>query len=166
MQRTRIIGIDPGLVHTGVVEFLFLPGTKAVVVRPRVISGANGAIVAKFVKLCTDSFNTPTSIFIEGYRPRSHFDTDGRMVSLVKDLHHGIAGSKVVDNTGVKHVITRALLRALECWTFTTTTHHQDLRSAAYIGLYGMVKDPELNPVLADFVRDRVDGAPWKVGLA
>ncbi len=161
MNRIRVIGIDPGLVHTGIVELTFEPEHKLAWVYARAVKGGDvGSVVAPLPPV-----SDKTVVFIEAYRPRSHFDTDDKMVALVKAIKHAIPGSKVIDNTGVKKVITQDLMKALNVWKFSTTTHHQDLRSAAYIGLYGMVKDDELNAVLADFVRDLIDGQPWKVEI-
>jgi hypothetical protein len=41
------------------------------------------------------------------------------------------------------------------------STHHDDLRSAARILVLGMLKNPMLNEVLSDYVRDRIKGRPW-----
>lgn len=163
MKVTRIIGIDPGLVHTGIVEFRFSPAIKQVTIVPAAVLGTNVSHIAAAV--LPDSPGEERSVFIEDYRPRSHYSTDAKMSSLVTSLHRAIKGSKVIDNTGVKKVITKSLMKALKVWLFTTKTHHQDLRSAAYIGLYGMVKDDTLNEVLADFVRDFLDGDPWVVDV-
>lgn len=150
-----VIGIDPGLVHTGLVSHTFYPESREVLIESEVFSGPevrkSGLLVAG------------GRVFIEGYRPRSHYGTDDRMVRAVSDLHKSIKGSTVLNNTGVKKVIRQPLMQALGTWTFSTVTHHQDLRSASRIGLYGMVKDDELNLVLADFVRDLVAGKPWRV---
>lgn len=163
MHRTRIIGIDPGLVDTGVVVFDFMPEFKRVEIVATVCIGNDVPIVTRTV--LSGVVNDPGHVFIEGYRPRSHYATDERMTLLVKELHRAMPGSKVIDNTGVKKVIAQKLLVALGVWTFTTKTHHQDLRSAALIGLYGMVKDDTLNPVLADFLRDYLDGKKWAVSV-
>lgn len=80
-------------------------------------------------------------------------------VSQIKTSTQGT----VLLNEGVKKVIRPELMRLLEVWLFTTTTHHQDLRAAARIGLFGMVKDTYLNQVLADLVRDHLAGDDWKV---
>lgn len=164
MQRTRIVGIDPGLVHTGVVEFTFIPDERLVFVKPTVVPGTSAqAAIDAVVPIGSLLTDVAGAVFIEAYTPRSHFESDGRMVVLVKDIHRYIPKSEVIPNTGVKKVITPALLGALNCWTFSTKTHHQDLRSAALIGLYGMVKHPNFNQVLAEFLRDHIDGNPWKV---
>lgn len=154
----RIIGIDPGLVHTGVVAITFYPDSKEVRVEHEVHDGPTAQLQ---VGMADD-----VRVFIEAYRPRSNFGTDDRMVRAVSDLHNQIKGSKVLQNTGVKKVVRRPLMEALECWTFSTPTHHQDLRSAARIGLLGMMKDEQLNTLLADFVRDLVSGSPWRVVVA
>jgi hypothetical protein len=59
--------------------------------------------------------------------------------------------------------VTRELLELLEAWHFSTTTHHQDLRSAARIAVLGMLLDPALNNVLYLFTTDTIDGRTWNV---
>jgi hypothetical protein len=55
------------------------------------------------------------------------------------------------------------VLEALGAWKFQTTTHHQDLRSAAKIAVLGMMKQEHTNLLLAAIIRDHIDGRPWKV---
>ena len=84
------------------------------------------------------------------------------MVTAVSEMRKA-TGGKVLLNEGVKKVIRPELMKLLHVWLFSTKTHHQDLRAAARIGLFGMVKDEHLNRVLADIVRDHLDGCDWKV---
>ena len=70
---------------------------------------------------------------IEAYRPRSHLQSDARMGALVNKLRDSIPGSRTMDNTGMKTVITPELMKLMGVWLFTTKSHHQDLRSAARI---------------------------------
>jgi hypothetical protein len=69
----------------------------------------------------------------------------------------------VVLNTGVKKIVKRPLMELLGVWSFATGTHHQDLRSAARIALYGMLKHEPLNRLLSDVVRDHLRGEDWDV---
>ena len=152
-------GVDPGLVHTGVVGVEFDPLRKKVRVDHEVILGPDVDAVKQAIEA---KHPRDTPVFIEGYRPRSAFDTDAKMVVAVSEMKKA-TGGMVIANTGVKKVIRRRLMQELGMWKFATASNHQDLRSAAYILLYGMVKDPQLNEVLAEFVRDHLAGEPWSV---
>ena len=167
MSVTHVVGIDPGLVHTGVVELVFSPKLKKVQVQHEAVSGPDAAAVKDFItRPVTDPDlwrGGPPRIFIEKYQPRSHLNTDARMTVAVAEMKAALPGSEVLLNTGVKKVVRRPLMEILQCWSFPTVTHHQDLRSAARIAIYGMLKDEQMNRLLADIVRDRLDGVAWDV---
>lgn len=159
MTVTHVVGIDPGLVHTGVVSMVFMPEHRAVAIADEAVLGGD----AEYVKLWIDQLGHPRAhIFIEAYRPRAHFGTDKDMVKAVNDIRAATRGT-VLDNTGVKKIIRPQLMELLHVWKFSTRTHHQDLRSAARIALLGMMRDEELNRLLADVVRDHIDGNPWTI---
>jgi hypothetical protein len=107
-----------------------------------------------------------THIFIEAYRPRSHFNTDARMTEAVNATRAALPGSIVLLNTGVKKVVKQPLMELLGVWKFSTPTHHQDLRSAARIALLGALRDDKLNRIIADIVRDHINGNDWCVTTA
>lgn len=158
MSVTHVVGVDPGLVHTGVVRLMFSPGLKRVEVQHAAIAGPDVAAVRRFAH----SEPMPR-VFIEKYQPRSHLSTDARMTVAVAEMKAAMPGSEVLLNTGVKKVVRKPLMEMLKCWSFPTTTHHQDLRSAARIALYGMLKDEEMNWLLANIVRDHLTGVAWDV---
>lgn len=160
-SMTHVIGIDPGLVHTGVVSIIFDPSARTINIDHEVIDGPDWAAAHRWIQ---GAFANPVDavVFIEGYRPRSAFDTDQRMVKAVNDFRRALGG-QVINNTGVKKVIRHQLLDMLGLWKFSTTSHHQDLRSAAYIALYGIVKDEEMNRLLAGVVLDYLTGDPWVI---
>lgn len=159
-EYIHVVGIDPGLVHTGAVRLRFWPTEKRVDIDHAVFSGTRPEPVRDWV--LDGAFRTRPRVFIEGYRPRSHFGGDTKMVSAVNQVKLA-TGGKVLLNEGVKKVIRPELMKLLNVWLFSTPTHHQDLRAAARIALYGMVKETWLNQVLADLVRDHLDGNDWKV---
>jgi hypothetical protein len=66
---------------------------------------------------------------------------------------------------GVKKIVKPAVLITLGAWLFSTPTHHDDLRSAARIAVLGMMKDPEMNLLLADIIRDHLGGQPWTIQI-
>lgn len=159
MQVTQVVGVDPGLVHTGCVSLLFSPSMRTVDVKHEAIAGPDPVAVKGWI---LQQAGPHPSIFIEGYRPRSHFDSDARMSEAVGKIRVATRG-QVLNNTGVKKVIRQPLMELLGCWKFSTVTHHQDLRSAARIALLGMVKDEWLNKLLYQVVSDHLDGNSWHV---
>ena len=84
------------------------------------------------------------------------------MVSAVTEFRKELGGT-VLQNMGVKKVVKSPLMELLGVWNFNTPTHHQDLRSAARIGLLGMLKDDILNKLLTDIVADHLSGEAWDV---
>lgn len=160
MQTTHIVGVDPGIVHTGVVSMLFLPSMREVVVSHAVVQGTDVAATAGQIKLF--HAGRPDAIFIEGFRPRSNLQHDKDMLAAVSSMREATRG-KVLDNMGIKTVVKTPVLKLLGVWSFSTPTHHQDLRSAARIAVLGMMKDDQLNLLLADVVRDHLDGRTWDV---
>jgi hypothetical protein len=74
------------------------------------------------------------------------------MVTLEQELKRALPKAKLIDNTGMKSVISPAMMKRIGVWSFGQSTHHQDLRSAGRIGLYGAVKEDDLNRVIYDFL--------------
>lgn len=147
-----IIGIDPGIVDTGAVALQIGADLKSWSVQYEKITGEDADAVARFVqKHGLGEVHT----FIEKYRDRGNvFNTHAEMRALEHAIKKAVPGAKLIDNTGVKKVITIELMRLFGVYTFKTSTHHQDLRSAAYIALYGALKDARLNRILTDLVID------------
>lgn len=150
-----VAGIDPGLVHTGVVSMTFDRTIKTVWVASYVIDGPDAAAVKAVLE-------SGAVVFIEGYRPRSNFSSDQRMSQAVVDMRKATSGT-VLQNMGVKKVVKSPLMELLGVWKFSQVTHHQDLRSAARIALFGMLKDDHLNRLLTDIVADHLSGEAWDV---
>ena len=159
-HTTTVIGIDPGIVDTGVVVFRFEPVLQRFYTTANVYHSAKAKEIAEGIRpLMAQPANR--HVFVEAYRPRSNFSTDHRMTELQAELKAELLSAKFINNTGVKKVITAELMSALSVWHFQQRTNHQDLRSAARIALYGMVKDDELNEILADFISDYLNGKMW-----
>lgn len=156
MSVTHVAGIDPGLVHTGVVYMAFDHGQHIIEVDHEAVAGFDTTRIKQFLG------STRPHIFIEGYRPRSNLNSDKRMVEGVAKIR-AATGGIVLNNTGVKSVVKKPLMQLLGVWSFSTKTHHQDLRSAARIALLGMMKDEDMNRLLADIVRDHLAGSDWRV---
>ena len=160
MNTTHVVGVDPGIVHTGTVRLEFDPVGRNISVDHEAIPGPDGDAVRQWI--CTQSEPMP-HIFIEGYRTRSNFGTDTEMVNAVQKMKARLPHATVLTNTGVKKVVRRPLMELLGCWSFSTPTHHQDLRSAARIALLGMLKSEHLNRVLTAVVTDHLEGRTWGV---
>ena len=156
---THVVGIDPGLVDTGVVWMTFDSADKSIYVTHEVITGPD----ADAVKAWMNVTGKPPAIFVEKYVPRMKLNSDARMVAAEADLRRVFPKAKFLPNMGIKRVVTQPLMSLLGVWIFPTTTHHQDLRSAARIALFGMMKDPELNAVVSLVVRDHLNGRTWEV---
>ena len=157
----HVIGVDPGIVDTGCVSLLFKPGLRTLHIEHIVIPGDDAEAVSDWVHL--GSWAAKQFVFIEKYTPRLKMDSDARMVQAEANLRRELQGAKFLPNTGVKRVIPQQLMEVFGVWSWPTVTHHQDLRSAARIALLGMVKEPALNRVMADVVRDHLEGRPWTV---
>lgn len=156
----HIVGIDPGLVHTGVVRLIFDSKNHTLTIESTVLDGLD----AEGANDWTFQTGLPRpEVFIEKYQPRQVLSTDVRMVQGEKEFKHWLPSAKVLSNTGVKRVAAEPLMRALGVWKFNSVTHHQDLRSAARIAVLGMMKDDNLNQVLADFIRAHLNHKPWQI---
>lgn len=165
MTVRYITGIDPGLVDTGIVRMRFSERAQHITVTPYVVSNANVAEIVREAK-DTPILTKPHDIFIEAYRPRRTLNTDKRMVNLVHDISKGLGPrARVLPNTGIKKVVRPALLETLGIDKFVTRTHHADLESAGRILVLGMLKDPELNQLLANIVKHKILGQPWLVDI-
>lgn len=157
MIHYTLIGVDPGLVHNGVVALHFDTRARSLEVEHEVVDGlwtaeddefdprATAVGVQKAVARMT---RDNSLVFGELYRDRgSVFSTHGKMRSLERDLKGAMPYLKWMDNSGVKKIVTTELLDALKCGTFPST-HHRDLESAARIGIYGGLKLEEWNSVM------------------
>ena len=150
MSIITLIGIDPGIVDTGAVTFILDTEHLVLIVSAGKLPGSDPAPIEEYVKLNT---RDQTFTFVEAYRDRGTvFNTHGTMRQIEAALRRSLPGVQILDNTGVKKVVTKSLMQLLGCWDFPTVTHHQDLRSAARIALYGALKDPELNSFLTQIV--------------
>jgi len=142
-----VCGIDPGVIHTGCVEILFNPETSNISVSSEVVEGID---VEKIKTFTQDA----DRVFVEAYKPRSNFAVDTYMQESIGELKKALPSATFLNNMGVKKIVTVPLMQLLEVYNFDTPTHHQDLRSAARILLFGMIKDPDLNKLLTDIVRN------------
>ena len=159
MTLKLIMGVDPGIIHTGVVGLMMDPVKKEFTSWHETVVGCDPVDVGEALERQT--YGVPDHVFIEKYNPRSHFVHDAEMVAAVNTLKQKLPNAAVINNMGSKKVVRRPLLEQLDLWDFPTT-HHQDLEAAARILVFGMLKNDELNEMLADFVRDLYAATPWR----
>ena len=160
MGFLNAMGVDPGLVHTGIVTLQLYSISKIFMVDHRVVNGVDEPALEELAAFQSTYMPYKELCFVEAYRPRSAYDSDARMGKAVNDI--AAMGFKPINNTGVKKVVRVDLMKLLNMWMFSTPTHHQDLRSAAYIMIYGLLKNPRTNKMLADFVSDHIAGRTWQ----
>ena len=134
------IGIDPGLVHTAGVAVQASHSLASFTVHTKVVDGISDSALAEMAGWAREK--AVDAVAIEGYRPRGHYQGDSNMMQAIKHLQTQIPGSKQVPNMGVKKVITNDTLKLLRLWSFQPKTHHQDLRSAARIGMFHYAQVP------------------------
>ncbi len=158
-----LAGIDPGIVHTGVVAIGFTAGYQ-IHEAHKVFAACPGIDIAVYLSDLRQIFGvSPDSIVIEGYRPRSHFNTDKEMQSKIAELKQCLPHSLTLDNMGIKKIITSDLMKLFQVWDFPEKTHHQDLRSAARIALLQAFKDPSMNDEIHTLVKGHLEGIPIQV---
>ena len=163
MYNPTVIGVDPGIVHTGLVFLDFNVEQRVLTVNHAVVDGLDASAARLVLEGWSGAKPVSTfDIFIEWYRPRSGFSVDERMVQANSEFRSALGG-KLLRNTGVKKIVTPELMKLLHVWSFSTTTHHQDLRSAARIAMLGMLLDDALNKVLFTFTTDNIDRRDWNV---
>jgi hypothetical protein len=150
----HVVGVDPGLVHTGLVELLMDTWKKECLARYEVVDGLDPHAVVAWVP-------AQATCFVEKYIPRQRMSSDSRMLEMDRDLSRMLLAPVMLGNTGAHRIVTQQLMEMLGLWKWPLRTHHQDLRAAARIALLGMMKSPELNPVLSVMVEDGLDKVPW-----
>lgn len=163
-MEIHVVGIDPGLRDTGVVLLSFNTNARTVTSSALVVDGqalkADVSIIRRWqASLSADAAH----VFIEKYVPRPGMSTSPDMLALENLIRVSLTGATLVRNTGVKQVVTPEVLQLLRVWRFNLTTNHDDLRAAARIAVYGMMKDPTLNTLLADVIMAELDGNPWSM---
>ena len=175
MQLT-LIGIDPGIVDTGVISIRLDTIREQWNITTQVWTNVTRrdkqalVIDSDFLDELTafvyheEMENKATFTGIEGYRPRGRdMRLDQNMQGLVQSIHGTIKGSVIVDNTGIKNVVKEPMLKLFRVNKFPST-HHADLKSAARVALKLGINNEFLNRILSDFVRDNLNGSsPWSL---
>lgn len=148
-MRISLVGIDPGIVDTGVVWLDIYPSRRGFHSGGFAVKGMGEEAVEEILRKLPDLAAT-SHFYVEKFRPRSHFAHDDKMVTGCRDLARAFDG-KLIDNSGIKKIITPSQLQMFEIDGPWPSTHHGDILSAARILLLGAFKDPELNEIFYDF---------------
>ena len=152
----QVFGVDPGIVHTGLVELNWDFHNQELRVNARSVNGITEQSVNELQKRIEQRMWRKSNIIVEEYRPKSHFSTDTKMVEGQAMLKLHLPSAKIINNSGVKSIVTKELLQLLDLYDWPTT-HHNDLRSAARIALLAMLRDERANNRLAEFVGAALD---------
>ena len=149
----EVIGIDPGVVHTGVVSLMLDSHTNTLTHESAVVDGLNvdHPVLKKLAAAPRDTF-----IFIEGFRVRGAFNTNNEMMEAIGALKRLLPRATVIQNMGVRKVVPNETLKLLGLYKFDTVTHHQDLREAARTALHGIIKDEKLNSILYHIMKEKL----------
>lgn len=159
MTIVQIIGVDPGIVDTGCVRLHIDTIDRTITTSYGVIDGLDEDAVWGWSKE-----QQPTArVFVERYEPRLKLNSDVRMTAFQTRLRRTLPRAEFISNVGSKAIVKPGVMQLLGLWKFGTGTHHQDLKAAARIALLGMIKDEVLNRILADIVKDAIDGEPWTI---
>ena len=165
----QIVGVDPGLVDTGIVGITFYGVAREWAVDTKVVHAkgpSNKMSVQEIVNAVVGirMRTRDSKLFVEEYRPRLKLHTDKEMLELQTLLRQQLKDATFLPNMGIKQLITSDFMKMLGVWNFPrSTTHHHDLRSAARIALLGGIKDDEASPYVNQFASNhlRPYGKPW-----
>lgn len=157
-------GIDPGLVHTGVVMLGIDPKAKELHTDFFVVDGT-GKEPSEIAREVYAQLPTAyrDQVFVESYRGRANnFSTNPKMQELCSELARG---RKLIDNMGAKKLVPVEMLKVFG-WQRFPGTNHADLRSAARILLLAVMQanfDIQHTQLLYRILNDYRRGTPWRI---
>lgn len=150
-NSTAIIGVDPGLRTTGLVKLVpphqisdTLEITSLAIDHPK--EASNIYRVTKIVEGIYTLLRTDPDavIVVEDFRLRPGVKTSSSMIEIITLIRSMCRAEGynlyLLNNMGSKKVIPEATLRLLELSSWKTPTHHDDLKAAARIALFNIVK--------------------------
>ncbi|UXE04097.1 RuvC-like resolvase [Microbacterium phage Fullmetal] len=173
-MKLTLLGVDPGVRDTGAVALVIDPSTRQLEVVTRVWNGViqrDGFSVSIDEAFLLDLArferglrgDGPVLSGVEGYRPRGkNSRQDEEMTQLVQNVRATLPHCRIIDNTGIKDVVTQDLLQLFWVSRFKQTTNHADLKSAARVALKIGIDGEATNILLSDYVRDNVFGGADK----
>ena len=155
-----IVGIDPGIVHTGCVRLIIDTVNRQILKEYHVIDGLDVDLMLAW----SMRFGPiPNPVVVEKYVPRQKLAQDTQMVQAEAAIKQMLPNVMLLQNTGVKQMVPLPLLSVFGLEKFSTPTHHGDLLSAARIMLAGMSKDIIGNTLMADAVKAHLDSEPFEI---
>lgn len=173
MTSLTLIGVDPGIRDTAATVLRLNTLTKKIEVDAHVwhdITTRDGwkivvdwEFLDRIATLYQDEqdLNGATFAFIEGYRARGmDLKQDQNMNDLVQTINRTLPGSTIVDNTGVRKLVTEPLLKLFNCSRFKGT-NHADSKSAARIAIAGALKIDSLNEILYQYIEENLPEKTW-----
>ena len=170
-----LIGVDPGIRDTAATAISLEFHRRHFTVQSQLWSNVTlrqdrKIIVDKtFFPSLTDfvlQYKTPGNVAfmgVEGYRPRGvNGEQDQAMMHLVQAISD-TCGAPIVDNTGIKKIVTEDTLQLFRCGKFKSGGFHSDRKSAARVALAHGYKIDTVNPLLAHFMMDNLleGGEKW-----
>ena len=106
----NVAGIDPGVVHTGIVTLKFDFMGKELTEKHAVVDGIDPiATAAKLSSMVYPATLGTCDTFIEKYRPRSGFSTNDKLMEANATLPPETLG-ELLQNTGVVKVVSKELM--------------------------------------------------------
>jgi hypothetical protein len=66
----------------------------------------------------------------------NEYAVDSSVKEVIRVIRKRIPKAELMQNAGYKFTVNDELLLALKLWKFKKTSHHQDVRAAARLGLY------------------------------
>ena len=153
-MKIEIVGIDPGLVHTGLVHMMLDTEATTLSHTEVLYDGMPEEEIADYVR----GLPALAHVYMEAYRTRSAWNSDPEMQAGIARIKKAAPRVEIVTNMGVKKVVTNELMKLLGVYTFSQKSHHQDLRSAARIGLMGALKVEPFNRALYKIATTKLEG--------
>ena len=153
-MKIEIVGIDPGLVHTGLVHMMLDTEANTLSHTEVLYDGMPEEEIADYVR----GLPALAHVYMEAYRTRSAWNSDPEMQAGIARIKKTAPRVEIVTNMGVKKVVTNELMKLLGVYTFSQKSHHQDLRSAARIGLMGALKVEPFNRALYKIATKKLEG--------
>ena len=153
-MKSEIVGIDPGLVHTGLVHMMLDTEADTLSHTEVLYDGMPEEEIADYVR----GLPALAHVYMEAYRTRSAWNSDPEMQAGIARIKKAAPRVEIVTNMGVKKVVTNELMKLLGVYTFSQKSHHQDLRSAARIGLMGALKVEPFNRALYKIATTKLEG--------
>ena len=139
-----VTGVDPGLVNSGVVTLKWDTQMQTFSRHYLIMDRLEPDLFSEWV----EELHPGIPVVCEAYRPRANYGTDPKMSALIHEIKLLAPKAMVLQNQGVKKIVTQSFMELWNMWTWPSTNHN-DLRSAARIGLYYLFKQPQMNKELA-----------------